>query len=131
VKLKWIALAFTIFIVAVIVLADLGRLRFVFWMVGRVPYLDKFLHFLLIGILTFLVSASLMQMFPNKNLNWIALSCVLFFMIVFTVEEVSQIPIRRRDFSIQDLAANYLGILTFGFLAWWSYGRKKEITSNK
>ncbi|HRJ75163.1 MAG TPA: hypothetical protein PLX90_04150 [Anaerolineales bacterium] len=64
-KLKWIALAFTIFIVAVIVLADLGRLRFVFWMVGRVPYLDKFLHFLLIGILTFLVSASLMQMFPN------------------------------------------------------------------
>lgn len=125
------ALAFAIFIIAIIILADLGRLRFIFWIVGRVPYLDKLLHFLLVGVLTFLVSASLMQTLQNKNSNWIAVSCVLFFIITFTIEEISQIPLRRRDFSPQDLIANYLGILVFGFLAWWKYGKAKTIPPSK
>jgi VanZ family protein len=126
VKLKWLAIAFTIFIVVVIVLADLGRLRFLFWILGRFENLDVLLHFVLIGTLTFLVTASLLQTFPNKNLNMIVLASILFFLIVFTIEEVSQLHIRGRSFSVKDLAANYLGILVFGFLAWWKYGRRKE-----
>lgn len=125
-KLKWLAIAFTIFIVVVIVLADLGRLRFLFWILGRFENLDVLLHFVLIGTLTFLVTASLLQTFPNKNLNMIVLASILFFLIVFTIEEVSQLHIRGRSFSVKDLAANYLGILVFGFLAWWKYGRRKE-----
>jgi VanZ family protein len=126
VKLKWLAIAFTMFIVTVIALADLGRLRFLFWIMRRFENLDLFLHFVLIGTLTFLVTASLIQAFPTKNLNTIVLASVFFFLIVFTIEEISQIPIRGRSFSVKDLAANYLGILTFGFLAWWKYGRRKE-----
>lgn len=36
------AIAFTMFIVAVIALADLGRLRFLFWIMGRFENLDLF-----------------------------------------------------------------------------------------
>lgn len=85
----------------------------------------------MIGTLTFLVTASLIQTFPNKNLNTIVLASVFFFLIVFTIEEFSQIPIRGRSFSVKDLTANYLGILVFGFLVWWKYGRAKTIIPSK
>lgn len=116
------------FIILVIVAADLGYLRFALRLVNRVDHLDKILHFTLIGTLTYLVTASLLQTFPNANINWVVLSSVLFFLIVFTLEEISQGPIRNRDFSLKDLAANYLGIFTFGFLVWIQYRKKKLIT---
>jgi polysaccharide biosynthesis protein VpsQ len=131
VRLKWLAIAFTIFIVAVIALADLGRLRFLFRIMGRYENLDVLLHFILIGTLTFLVTASLIQTFPTKNLRMIVFVSIFFFLIFFTIEELSQIPIRGRSFSVKDLVANYLGILVFGFLAWWKYGRAKTITPSK
>ncbi|KXK11767.1 MAG: hypothetical protein UZ14_CFX002002628 [Chloroflexi bacterium OLB14] len=126
-KIRWLAVAFTIFVALIIALADAGRLRFMLWFISRVPNLDTILHFLLIGILTFLVTASLMQTFSTRNSNLVAVSSILFFLIFFTLEEVSQGPIRGRDFSLKDLAANYAGILCFGFLAWWKFRRKKEV----
>lgn len=128
-SVRGLAILFALFIGAIILLADFGKLRFVFWVVSRVPNLDAVLHFLLIGTLTFLVTASLIKTFPDKNLNWLTLGSMFFFFVVFTLEEFSQIPIRGRDFSFKDLAANYLGISVFGFIAWWKYGRKKEVLS--
>lgn len=129
-KLKWFAIGFAIFILGIIILADLGYLRFLLRIVSRVEYLDKVLHFLLIGTLTFLVTGALIQTFSAFiKPDWLALITVIFFLVVFTIEEVSQIPIRGRDFSFKDLAANYAGILVFGFGAWWIYARKKEVLS--
>jgi VanZ family protein len=124
-SVRKLAIAFSIFIVVVIIGADLGYLRWVLWLVNRVDNLDKVLHFLLIGTLTYLVTTSLIQTFPKTNINWIVISSIAFFLFVFTLEEISQGPIRGRDFSLEDLAANYLGILIFGFLAWWIYKNKK------
>lgn len=127
-KIKWLAFAFSIFILLIIVAADLGYLRFALRLVNRIDNLDKILHFILIGTLTYLVTASLLEAFPKANIKWVVLSSILFFLIVFTLEEISQGPIRNRDFSLKDLAANYLGIFTFGFLAWVHYKNKKLLT---
>lgn len=123
-----LAIAFSIFIVLVIVAADLGYLWFALRFVNRVDNLDKILHFLLIGTLTYLVTASLLETFPKASINWIVLGSILFFLIVFTLEEISQGPIRSRDFSLKDLLANYLGILFFSFLVWMQYRKKKLLT---
>jgi VanZ family protein len=129
VSIRRLAITFAIFLGLIILLADLGRLRFLFWILGRFENLDVLLHFVLIGTLTFLVTASLIQTFPTKNLNMIVLASIFFFLIVFTIEEFSQIPIRGRSFSVKDLAANYLGILVFGFLAWWRYRKISKVVS--
>ncbi len=56
------------------------------------------------------------------------MDCVGFYnLIVFTIEEFSQIPIRGRSFLVKDLAANYLGILTFGFWHGGIMAEKKKL----
>lgn len=124
-KIKWLAVSFSIFVFLIIIGADLGYLRWAMRLVNRVDNLDKVLHFLLIGTLTYLVTASLIETFPKINSNRIVLLSLFFFLSFFTLEEISQAPIRGRDFSLGDLAANYLGILIFGFLVWWRYTKKK------
>lgn len=117
-NIKWLAFLFALFILAIIVSADLGFLRPVLFLVSRVDYLDKVLHFLLIGTLTFLVSSALIETLPSLNPKWVLLSAIFILAVVFTLEEISQGPIRGRDASWADLAANYAGILVFGGLAW-------------
>lgn len=117
-NIKWLAFLFALFILAIIVFADLGLLRPLLFLISRVDYLDKVLHFLLIGTLTFLTSSALVEAFPSLNPKWVLLSAIFILAVVFTLEEISQGPIRGRDASWEDLAANYAGILVFGGLAW-------------
>lgn len=117
-NIKWLAFLFALFILAIIVFADLGLLRPVLFIVSRVDYLDKVLHFLLIGTLTFLTSSALVEALPSLNPKWVLLFAIFILAVVFTLEEISQGPIRGRDASWADLAANYAGILVFGGLAW-------------
>lgn len=117
-NIKRLAFLFALFLLAIILLADLGFLRPLLFLVSRVDYLDKFLHFLLIGTLTFLVSSALVEALPSLNPKWVLLSAVFILAVIFTLEEISQGPIRGRDASWEDLAANYAGILVFGGLAW-------------
>jgi hypothetical protein len=116
-NIKWLAFLFALFILAIIVFADLGLLRPLLFLISRVEYLDKVLHFLLIGTLAFLTSSALVEALPSLNPKWVLLYAN-FLAVVFTLEEISQGPIRGRDASWADLAANYAGILIFGGLAW-------------
>jgi hypothetical protein len=117
-NIKWLAFLFALFILAIIVFADLGLLRPLLFLISRVEYLDKVLHFLLIGTLAFLTSSALVEALPSLNPKWVLLSATFLLAVVFTLEEISQGPIRGRDASWADLAANYAGILIFGGLAW-------------
>lgn len=128
-SVRKLAVLFTIFIIAIIILADLGFLRFALRFIDDFENLDKVLHFLLIGTLTYLISAGFIESFPNRNLNSLVFGTMFFLFVFFTIEEISQGPIRGRSFSLIDLAANYLGILVFGFFAWQKY-RKKKIQIN-
>jgi VanZ family protein len=126
-NIKRLAIVFALFLFAIIFLADLGFLRPVLFLVSRVDYLDKILHFLLIGTLTFLVSSALVEALPSLNPKWVLLSAVFILAVVFTLEEISQGPIRGRDSSWADLAANYAGILVFGGLAWLRVRKRLQV----
>lgn len=126
-NIKRLALLFALFLLTIILLADLGFLRPVLFLISRVNYLDKVLHFLLIGTLTFLISSALVETLPSLNPKWVLLSAVFILAAVFTLEEISQGPIRGRDASWADLAANYAGILVFGGLAWLRARKRLQI----
>lgn len=122
--MRKLAVLFAAFVIVAIALADLGYLHGALVFVNSVPLLDKLLHFLLMGILTFLVVAALVENFPLRRPTWIIWSVVLSLLAIFTVEEFSQIPIPGRDASLFDLGANYAGILFFGFMAWLRFRQK-------
>lgn len=125
--MRKLAILFAICLIFVIVLADFGIMNRILRIVNDVPYLDKILHFLLIGGMTYVGAFGLIETFPDRNPNWLILFVVVTLGFVFTLEELSQGPIRGRDASWSDLGANYAGILCFGFLA---RQRLKKLTGN-
>jgi len=121
-----IAIIFAVFLFGLIILADLGYLRFLLRIVSRIEYLDKVLHFLLVGTLAFLSSLALIETLPDQNPRWLLLIVIGAMMVIFTIEEALQGPIRGREASLNDLAANYAGILFFGVMA-WMYNKKRKL----
>ena len=122
--IRRLAIAFSIFLIIVIIIADLGYLRFIFKILNRVPRSDNILHFILIGTLTYLITASLIETFPLRSHTVITIISMAVLGFIFTLEEVSQAPLRTRDASLADLLSNYAGILFFGFLAWRRYRKR-------
>jgi VanZ family protein len=123
--MRYLAVLFAVFLILIIFLADMGFLVSTRHFIDRVPYLDKALHFLLIGGLTYLAAFGLIETFPNRDPNRVIFLVVVAIGIIFTLEEISQKPIRGRDASWADMGANFAGILAFGFLAWRRVRRGK------
>ncbi len=122
--MKKLTILFAVFLLSIIVLADLGRLRRLLSIMNRIPYGDKVLHFLLIGTLTYLVATTLVQALPNRDPKLLVLISGFILAVIFTIEEISQGPIPGRDASLKDLLANYAGIAFFGFFSWLSNRRR-------
>jgi polysaccharide biosynthesis protein VpsQ len=122
--MKWLTVAFALFLITIIVLADMGFMRGKLRLLHSIPYGDKIGHFLLIGMLSFLLTSSLIQTLPSRDPKWIAVSAGLILGFIFTVEEASQGFIPGREASFKDLFANYAGILFFGFIAWILNGQR-------
>lgn len=116
--MKWLAILFTAFIVAVIALADMGQLPSFLRVYERIPYGDKIGHFVLIGILGFLAVSTSLETLPHRDPGRVAVIAALILALIFTLEEASQGPIAGRDASWKDLFANYAGITVFSFLAY-------------
>jgi VanZ family protein len=114
---KWLALLFSLFIVAVIILADAGLLAGQLAAMHALPMGDKIGHFMLIGLLAFLIILSLISELPDRDPKRIALVVAILLALIFGIEEASQGPIRGRDANIADLAANYAGIAVFSWLS--------------
>lgn len=122
--MKWLTVVFAFFLTTIIILADLGYMQGRLRLLHSIPYGDKLGHFLLVGVLSFLLTASLLQAHPSRDPAWIAVSVGLILGFIFTVEEASQAFIRGREASFKDLFANYAGIIFFGFLAWILNGKR-------
>jgi len=114
----WVTVLFSLFLVTLIVFANMGKLDFLVWVMNRIPLGDKAAHFFLIGFLSFLVNRTAMQLLPGKNLKRISIIFTLFLLAIFTLEEISQAPIANRDASLADLLTNYIGIITFALFAY-------------
>ena len=114
--MKWYAILFGVFIIVIIVLADLGRLSLLGF-VNRIPYGDKAGHFLLYGILTLLIDLALVRSYPNISPGLIAFRTALILALFIGLEEYSQRFFESRSSDWVDLIFSYLGVGFFSLAA--------------
>ena len=124
-------MAFILFIILIITLDDAGRLPGILAVFYNFHYGDKVGHFILMGLLNFLIVMS----FPfslSANLAHSSLIASLAVGTLVTLEEGSQIFFATRTASWSDLASSYAGIILFGVLAFWLRDRRtRRILENK
>lgn len=116
--LQLVTFLFALFILAIILLADTGRLPGVLHFIHDIPYGDKIGHFLLIGILSFLANSTALRYAPRKPPRLVVALTCLALALFFGLEEASQVLIPARRASFLDLLADLAGIAFFGWLAW-------------
>jgi hypothetical protein len=113
-----IALAYAALFVVMVVAADAGWLpRFAEWL-HDLPYCDKAVHFVMFGTLALVANLALASR-GNRSLGRAIVIGSIFAMIVATAEEYSNRYFMMRDWSLGDLAANYLGVACLGMLPLW------------
>ena len=115
-NIRLLQIVYCIFILLVVVLADLGLMSWFREYASQYPGIDKPIHFFLVGGLSWV----LIFAFNAKRIN--LLGSRLFFgtIVTFalvTLEESSQLLIAARRFELLDLLANYLGILVAEMMA--------------
>ncbi len=120
--MKRLAILYGLFIITIIILADLGDLGSLHF-IYDVPYGDKLGHFILYGILALLVDLGLFQSFPNLDRGRVALISGLCLALLIGLEELSQIFFEKRNSDLLDLTAGYLGVTFFSWLALWIKNR--------
>ena len=112
-RFRWLTLAYASTLILLIAAADRGVLA-ISWL-AAVPANDKIGHFVLMGLLSYLVNTA----FGGARWRWRRLSVLKGSVLVATlvaVEEVSQLWIAHRAFDLTDLAADFAGIWAFGLL---------------
>ena len=121
--MKWIAVLFGLFIIVIIMLANLGKLG-VMRFINNIPYGDKVGHFILYGILTLLFDLSFLRRsvdMPSApvrtNPRPIVLRIAFILALLIGLEEYSQQYFPSRTFDLVDLAFSYLGVAFFSWLA--------------
>jgi len=110
--------AFALFIIAIIVSADTETLPFLVRWLFDVPGADKLGHFILYGILAFLVNKSALTLFPKQNPKRLILTVSLLLALLVGLEEWSQALFPARTMSLSDLLASYVGVALFALLAY-------------
>ena len=115
--MKYVAVVFFVFVIAVIVLADHGSLPHSVRALYDFPNGDKVGHFFLFGVLTFFLTRAFLSSFPSKPRGWVALSIGLILALFIALEEWSQQLFPTRTFDLLDLLASYAGIVAFALLA--------------
>lgn len=115
-KINWLTAAFILILTLIVIAANLGLGPVYFPFMYSLPGLDKIGHFLLMGILAFLVNLVLdlkkIQLFRRDFL--VGSLAVL---LVVTLEEISQLFLVFRAFSLLDLIFDLGGILLGSRLA--------------
>ena len=115
--MKWLAILFAFLLLLIIVLADMGALPRYLQLLKDLPYGDKAGHFILYGILTLLVDLALFGAHPERSRKWLAVTSGLILALLIGLEEFSQQYFASRTSSLTDLAASYLGVIFFSWLA--------------
>jgi VanZ family protein len=120
---KWLLLAtllFSFLIVAIVIVADTDHFPTLLKPFYDFPGGDKAGHFILFGILSFLLNKSALILFPKRTPARLVLTVSLLLSIVIGLEEWSQFLFPSRTMSLIDLGASYAGVLVFALLAYWT-----------
>ncbi len=121
--MKWLTFFFVLFILLVIVLADMGILARYVGFVYAMPYGDKAGHFILYGILALLINLTVFRSHPDASSSLrtsrklLAVKTGLILALLIGLEELSQQYFSSRTFSGLDLSFSYLGVIAFSWLA--------------
>ena len=122
-KIIWITGIYILLLMGIIYLADHEQYHELFSMIRNVPGGDKYGHFLLMGLLSFLLNTSLRCRELDVRATHLLLGSAIVSMAV-TLEEVSQIFMQYRSFDLVDLFFDYLGIWVFGKVALYVWARR-------
>jgi VanZ family protein len=101
-------LVYVVFILAVIMIANIGGTFEMFSFVLQYEWGDKVGHFGLIGVLALLTDLALGQ----KSWRHVPVGPAIIVVLV-TLEELSQLAMTTRTFDLVDLSADLLGVITF------------------
>ena len=101
---------------AILLLADTGELQVFSAWLHHVPFGDKTCHFVLVGGLSFLLSATLSVHVPHRRLA-IVVSTILVLAVLSSLEECSQTMLSHRQFEPGDMLCNVAGTCVFGCAA--------------
>ena len=115
--MKWLTFFFVLFIILIIVLADMGILARYVGFVYAMPYGDKVGHFILYGILALLINLTIFRSRPDQSRKLLAVRTGLILALLIGLEEISQQYFADRTFSFMDLSFSYLGVIAFSWLA--------------
>lgn len=82
-----------------------------FQLVASIPHHDKYLHFILMGILAYLTSSVFTPLLKKRGTTHplICLGCVL--TLIISLEELSQMYFPLRTFSWMDAGCGILGVV--------------------
>ena len=117
---RW-AIFFGLFILIIIILADTGHIG----MLGKVydiPNGDKVGHFVVFGLLSFVVNLSVFEAHPLADKRRLAVVTSLILACFIGLEELSQAFFPRRTADIFDFLASCAGVT---FFAWLAYRLKR------
>jgi polysaccharide biosynthesis protein VpsQ len=112
-RITWL---YGLLLVVIVVLAGTGNLGGILSAIHRVPLGDKIAHFVLVGLLAYVVNLSM----PGRVWRFGRVTVsqgTLWVLVVVVLEEISQHWLPSRRFDVGDLLANVLGIAVFGWLA--------------
>ena len=114
---RWAAFCFALLVLAIVVATDRGNLPPAIAAMYGFPWGDKVGHFLLMGVLAFLVSLAL-PLRP-KHRPWLTILIVATAISVLVgIEELTQTLFAARSAPWADLGSSYAGIWVFCWLAW-------------
>lgn len=116
-KLKTFTLLFAFLIIVIIVLANREQLGFL-KSVYNFPFGDKAGHFILFGILSFLVNLTSLRSLPKHNPRLLVFAVTALLALAIGIEEWSQRFFPERTPEWFDLMFSYLGVFAGAWLAW-------------
>lgn len=103
-----ISIGFLIFIACIIVLANLGYGPVLWGFMNNIPHGDKYGHFFLYGLMVIAIERIL-------RFKIIGVSAIIVFLFAL-LEELSQMYINTRTFSLIDLFFSIAGIIVFEWI---------------
>lgn len=124
--MRLVTAIFAMFIIGLVLMANTGALPRFVTDIYLFPLGDKLGHFLLIGGLAFLLDLTALSQRPKRPRAAMAkVSAVLAALV--TLEEISQILVPARSFSLLDLAGDYAGIVFFTAFAYGVHRLKSAL----
>lgn len=118
---NWLLVAtslFALFIILIVVGADRNQMPPLLERIYNFPNGDKAGHFILFGILSFLLNRTTLIFFPTQSPARLILTISLLLSIVIALEEWSQALFPSRTMSLIDLLASFGGVIVAAILVW-------------